>query len=74
MLSIQFHSGVERTWHVGKKVPISYQEVNAVNDIQADGHELEHILCMFDHSNFLIPKGRVVRIFGDLAKTIVANL
>lgn len=72
MLNIVFQSGRSREWHVGEESPVGYAEVIAISEIQADGHELEHIKNMFDQP--ILPKGRVVRIFGDLAKTIVANL
>jgi len=74
MLSIQFDSGNVRNWHIGEKNPVPFASVYAVQDIQADGDELEHIHNMFSNSTNIIPKGRVVRIFGDLAKTIIANL
>lgn len=61
-------------WYVGQNCPVISSRINDVESIQADGHELEHIKDLFGYNNPNIPKGRVVNIFGDLAKTIVANL
>ncbi len=72
-LSITFNTGASTEWHVGEENPIGYHEVPNVREIQADGHELEHIENMFTKGGSL-PKGRVIRIFGDLARTIVGNL
>lgn len=82
MLYITFDSHSVREWHVGQPNPVHYSEVNAVREIQADGHELEHIKNMFGHPKNIfgdptypgIPHGQVIRLFGDFAKTIVANL
>jgi hypothetical protein len=75
MLSIKFKSGVERIWHIHEPNPITYYEVNAIDEIQADGDELEYIHNMFLLTHSLpIPKGRVIRWFGDYAKLIVGNL
>jgi hypothetical protein len=76
MLYITFNSGDTREWHVSEPSPIRWDEAHAIREIQADGHELDHIRNMFCFSPeyVVIPRGRVVRLFGDLAKTIVANL
>ena len=68
-------NGKERTWHVGQPSPISHSEAADVDEIQADGDELEHIVDMFPINRSLpIPRGRVVRWFGDHAKLIAGNL
>jgi hypothetical protein len=69
-------------WYIGNPDPLIYDGARDVIEIQADDDELEHIKNMFPKVNNsfgsvvspLIPKGKVVRLFGDLAKTIVANL
>ena len=71
---ILYNNKVERTWYIGDTVRFSLSEINNITFIQADGHELDHIKSMFESPNNMIPKGRVVKIYGDLAKTIVANL
>ena len=77
MLAIAFKTGVnklEKVWYVGQHSSISDDEIDLIKFIQADGHELDHIkYCMFGDSG-MIPEGRIVKIYGDLAKTIVANL
>jgi len=73
MLSIVFESGRVRDWHVGEKSPVEYGMVSFVEEIQIDGDELEHVKSFFTNSGF-IPKGRVIRIFGDMAKIIVGNI
>lgn len=69
-------------------LPIPKDIINNIDYIQADGQELEQIIKIFtyrsfkgisnDYSNCLaipIPNNqRVVIWYGDLAKTIVANL
>lgn len=72
MLYIKLTTGTKYTWQVGEPKPIQYDDVNDVQEIQADGHELIHIENMFHISP--IPKGRVIRVFGDLAKIIIGNL
>jgi len=74
MLYITFESTNVREWHIGEPNPVKWEEAHAIREIQVDGHELEHIKDMFDHPSYFFPRGRVVRLFGDLAKTIVANL
>lgn len=67
-------NGKERIWHVGEKNPIGFKEVSDVDEVQADGDELQHIQDMFINSTFPIPNGRVVRWFGDHARLIIGNL
>ena len=80
MLAIIFQSGRERQWHVGSPSPINGEpEVDAIKYIQADGHELDHIKLHFadGDANPAIPmvRGqRVLRWYGDIAKTIITNL
>ena len=79
MLSIIFQSGKVRDWHVGEENPVLFSEVNAIQEIQVDGDELDHVKSMFVHAYGKpiypnIPNNRVVRLFGDFARTIVGNL
>ena len=74
MLYIIFDSNNVREWHIGEPNPVKCDETHAIREVQMDGDELEHIKNMFDHPSFFFPKGRVVRLFGDLAKTIIGNL
>lgn len=78
MLAIKFESGNVRYWQVGEPNNVNTAETYAIREILVDGLELEYIRSMFGQSNdspyFLIPKGNVVRLFGDLAKTVVGNL
>jgi hypothetical protein len=68
-------------WHVGD--PIGANIAQDVIEIQADGHELEHIKNTFfdieyqGNPTYTIPmprNKRVVNWFGSTAKTILANL
>ena len=72
MLYIDRGRGLPVTWHVGQPVPVMYAEVHQVQEIQADGAELEIILKIC--SNVPSHDGRVVRWFGDHAKFIIASL
>jgi len=68
-------NGKYKSWHVGEKNPVAYNEVQDVEEVQADGDELEHIKDMFLNQMPLpTPRNRVVRWFGDHAKLIVGNL
>ena len=79
MLAIAFKTEVnkqtilEKVWYVGQPSSISDYEIGLIKFIQVDGHELDHIKYMVGNSG-MIPEGRIVKIYGDLAKTIVANL
>ena len=73
MLAIVFKIMREKQWHVGQPLLITEGEIDSIKFIQADGHELDHIKYMVGNSG-MIPEGRVVKIYGDMAKTIVANL
>ncbi len=69
----------EVDWWVGNSEPISFHDINHVLSIQIDGDELEHVKDQYTSANtglkLPIPRNqRVVRLFGDIAKTIVANL
>lgn len=68
-------NGKYRSWHVGQGNPVAYNEVADVEEVQADGDELQHIQDMFLKTAPLpMPRNRVVRWFGDHAKLIVGNL
>jgi hypothetical protein len=72
-LNILMESGRSVEWHVGESNPIEWDKTVFVETVQADGHELEHIKALFGPT-LPTAKGRVVRWFGDDAKTIVGNL
>lgn len=76
-LYIVFDDGKETTWHIGQ-AGFNAKTICGVEYIQADGHELQHITDMFCiGGNYSIPmpkKGRVIQWFGDIAKTILANI
>lgn len=75
MLSIKLNNGKYKSWHVGQGNPVAYHDIVNVEDVQADGDELDHIQQMFLQTATLpIPRGRVVRWFGDHARLIVGNL
>jgi hypothetical protein len=63
-------------WHVGEKVPDV--PVERIVELQADGDELEYIENIFStHGKCSIPipyAKRVVRWYGDIARTIYLNL
>ena len=75
MLAIMLVGGTDIGWHVGEKLPLEVtdpDEVARVQMIQADEHELQHIATMFPQ---FVPNGkRVARFYGDVARTIYANL
>lgn len=65
-------------WYINDKRP-SHEAILRVLYIQADGHELEHIKAKF--TNYLsqnptipIPCNQVCVWYGDIARTILANL
>lgn len=62
-------------WHLDSKHVVLKGDVAAddIHHVIADGHELVYIIHNFKN----IPNGRKIGIFtwyGDIAKTIVANL
>jgi len=59
--------------HVGKKAEFSSRVILKVEEVQADGHELDWVMQWFDES---IPchKGRVMNWYGDTAKMIAKSL
>lgn len=84
-LVIKFESGYIKEYHIGLDVPISHEECRAIAEIQANGDELEYIINKYTinpkaHSSdkrYTIPipfNTRIVRWFGDIAQTIIANL
>ena len=70
MLAVVYNHYEEIVWHVNEG-KIHY--INNIEYIQADGHELDHIRKMFD-PQIPMPRGPVVKFYGDLAKTIAANI
>ncbi len=84
MLTIILPGGIQKEWHVGEKNPINFGETSMISEIQVDGHELQHIqdqycgqVAAMTTRVYSIPmpsNKRVIRWFGDIAQTIVANL
>ena len=75
MLYVCFDGHPDVEWHTGKDFPkLIGNHISDVTMLQADGHELDHIKSMFNNPDNIFPKGRVVKLYGDLARTIVANL
>jgi hypothetical protein len=64
--------GIEVGWHIREHLDVGYHEVPLVEEVQADGDELELVreICQ----NIPMTNGHVVRWFGDTAKFIVASL
>ncbi len=84
-------SGTEHQWHTQNEVPeMIYRNIENVEMLQADGHELQHIIDQYGYKtqakygigdtvtfcySIPMPKNvQVVRWYGDIAKTIIANL
>jgi len=70
-LYIVENNTTERIWHIGESFP--YINIDNLNFIQADGDELDFITTKFGHS-IPTPDNRVVRWYGDIAKTIIFSL
>lgn len=71
MLYIVVRDGKIHNWHIDEQNPCD-TDPSRVVELQADGHELGHIAMMYPH---LVAHGKcVVRFFGCIAQTIVANL
>lgn len=65
---------LQAIWYIGSEFPVQYTDVAGVIEIQADGDELSRIEQLFPNLP-LMPKGkRVVRFFGDTAKSIASAL
>lgn len=60
-----------RDYHVGDKIDHEWEDdrIPMIEYVQADGHELEAIHKMFQ-GTIPFPRCRVVRWYGDLARTI----
>lgn len=73
---IQFDSGNERTWNIGEKIPVSFTEVKAINNILVDGDELNLLIRNFVNLPRLssLSTKRTTRYFGESAKFIIGNL
>lgn len=76
---------LEKQWYIGGVKPLNDFEITTISYIQADGDELEHIRVLFTHrftadithTHCTIPlpiNKRIVKWYGDIAKTIIANL
>lgn len=64
----------EFTWHIGEETKHFHRNAEVFNMVQADGDELMHIVSLFG-PNMPVPTGkRVVRWYGDFARTILGNL
>lgn len=72
-LYVTHSNGVVGEFHVGKKVEYARRDLMLVEEVQADGHELDWIMHWFNDS---IPchKGRVMSWYGDTAKMIAKSL
>lgn len=72
-LNIVFNNNSIKEWHVNNLKPLQNGEIEHIKYIQASGHELELIRNTF---NGTIPdiKGYIMKWYGDIAKTIIANL
>ena len=76
MMYIQRNDGSYFEWHVGGSHPFGADNYSAITDIahvQADGDELEFVNTSFTNLRTRQNK-RVVRFYGDDAKTIAGNL
>jgi len=84
MLCIFTTDGHEIEWHVGEPAPEMWgasgkldSALQRISYVQADGHELSHILSRFTcggRPTIPMPDCRVCRWYGDLARTIYLNL
>lgn len=63
----------ERSWHVGETLRIPDEVAAEIYQVQADGHELAHIVQNMPNVPYARHK-RVNRWFGDMAQFIAANL
>lgn len=73
MLYIELPELQSATWHTGEPCPVPFANIKNVEEIQADGGELELILRVCQN----IPVAtttNVMRWFGDDARFIVANV
>ena len=67
-------------WHVGTPFQnelAKFTSAKSVLELQADGDELEHIKRLFSLGgtySIPMPQKRVVRWYGDIARTIIGNL
>lgn len=85
MLTIVTKNG-EYNWHIGDKAkPVSLNKLSEVELIQADGHELDRIRDIFSKRHIIgdavtktytipMPIKDVVVWYGDIARTIIANI
>jgi hypothetical protein len=79
LFAIKHHTGYI-DWHVGYSLPrISPLDIEF---IQADGDELDYVVRLFTPirdgvsrpCTIPVPRQRVVRWYGDIARTIYANI
>lgn len=70
---IQFSPATTVVWHKGETLPVTREQIVYVQEVQADGAELELILYKFQNLPWVRAKS-VQRWYGDLAKFIVGNL
>ena len=86
MINLEFEGSRVKSWKIGDKSPIdTMREYDKLKSIFITEEEVQYVYKMFtdevksyDISIYkkpeFIPKGSEVRIFGDLAKTIISNL
>jgi hypothetical protein len=76
MLAIKFKDAesFEEEWHVGEKNPIHFECIEGISMMQADGHELTHIIEQYQQGSIPVANVQIMRWCGSIAQTIVANL
>lgn len=82
MLIIKYKNEYELSYHIpfGQKEKFFKSQLDTIVKIQADGDELDHILSQYQNptiKEYSIPvplNKQVVVWYGDIAKTIIANL
>jgi len=85
MLAIKLQTGQEFQWHVGTPLTLLGQDILRIEYIQASEDELKHIVEQFSFMyngsvtcsipiHNLYDGKQTVTWYGDIAKTIIANL
>lgn len=73
MLYIKLPEGESTTWYTGERCPVAFADIKNVEEIQADGGELDLILRVCQNIP-VVTTTNVMRWFGDDARFIVANV
>jgi hypothetical protein len=75
MLSIEIEGeSFRKTWWVNSPHQFPLSLISKVKFIDVSDEELTHIRYMFSSYPVAIPRGKRVVLWGDFAKTILANL